>query len=67
MNSRAVIYTPRPDATPETEVIVLSAVYTFALGQHAKKKAAEASGGKVDGKGDKYVPATGSIPYCSVP
>ena len=53
MNSRAVvIYTPRPDATPETEVIVLSAVYTFALGQHAKKKAAEASGGKVDGKGD---------------
>jgi hypothetical protein len=62
MDSARVTYAPRADATPEGELAALAAVYAFILECHAKKKAAEASGGEDDGKGDKRVPATSSIP-----
>jgi hypothetical protein len=41
--SSRVIYTPRPDATPEAEVSALAAVYKFVLDCHAKKEAAPES------------------------
>ncbi len=62
MDSARVTYTARPDATPESGAKALAAVYAFILECHAKKKAAEASGGEDDGKGDQHVPATRSIP-----
>jgi len=31
MNSPHVVYTPRPDATPETELSALTAVYRYVL------------------------------------
>ena len=47
-----LIYTPRPDATPESELSALAAVYRFCLFEsNAGKKAAEGSGGKVARKG----------------
>jgi hypothetical protein len=41
VNSLRIIYTSRPDATPEAELNVLAAVYRFILDCHAKKIAAE--------------------------
>ena len=41
MNSPRIIYTSRPDATPEAELNVLANVYRFILDCHAKKIAAE--------------------------
>ncbi len=38
MNSSRIIYTPRPDATPETEAAALAAVYRFLLDCHPEKK-----------------------------
>jgi len=37
-------YTPLSDATPESELDALAAVYAFVLEAHAKKKAAAPSG-----------------------
>ena len=62
MDSARVTYAPRVDATLEGELAALAAVYAFILECHAKKKAAEASGGEDDGKGAKYVPAKTRIP-----
>ncbi len=62
MDSARVSYAPRPDATLESELAALAAVYAFILECHDAKKGAEASGGEDDGKGDKHVPATVSIP-----
>ena len=62
MDSARVLYSPRVDATPEGELAALAAVYALILDCHAKKKAAESSGGEDDGKGDKHVRATTSIP-----
>ena len=42
MNSTTITYTPRPDATPETELSVLAQVYRFIL---ETKKAAEPTPG----------------------
>jgi hypothetical protein len=39
-----ITYVPRPDATPESELDALAAVYAFVLEAHAKKKAATPSG-----------------------
>jgi hypothetical protein len=36
-----IVYTSRPDATPETEVNVLANVFRFILDCHAKKMSAE--------------------------
>ena len=33
-----ITYTPRPDATPESEISTLAAAYRFILDCHAKKK-----------------------------
>jgi hypothetical protein len=43
-NKTRITYKPRPDATPESELAVLAAVYAFILDRHAKRKAAEGSG-----------------------
>jgi hypothetical protein len=37
----AVIYTPRPDATTETELHVLTNVYAYLIESHRIKKAAK--------------------------
>jgi hypothetical protein len=35
-----ITYTPRPDATPESELDALARVYRFVIGRHAAKTAA---------------------------
>ncbi len=39
-----IAYSPRPDATPDSEVQVLAAVYAFVLRRHEQKEAAGADG-----------------------
>ena len=51
MNKQRVTYTPRPDATPETEIQVLAEVYRFVLDCHKSKTAAESTGGQDDANG----------------
>ncbi len=34
-----IVYTPRSDATPQTEMAALAALYKFCLESHAKKEA----------------------------
>ena len=41
MSNAPIVYTPRPDATPEGELNALASVYRFILDCHAKKMAAE--------------------------
>lgn len=38
MSSSRIIYAPRPDTTPETEISALGNVYRFILDCHAKKE-----------------------------
>jgi hypothetical protein len=45
MSAPRISYSPRPDATVETEEQVLAAVYRFILDCHAKKKAGGISTG----------------------
>jgi hypothetical protein len=46
-DSRRIIYTPRPDASPESEAAALAAVYRFAIEAASKReKTAESSGGE---------------------
>ena len=40
MTSPRIIYTPRPDATPEAELSTLASVYKLVLNCHAKQEAA---------------------------
>ena len=40
MDSRRIVYKPRPDAAPKAELEVLAAVYRFVLDCHAKKEGA---------------------------
>jgi hypothetical protein len=40
MSNTRVIYSPRPDATPEGELAALAAVYAFVIQAHEQKKAA---------------------------
>ena len=46
-----IVYPPRHDTTPETELNALAAVYRFILDCHAKKMAAELAPGS-DGSND---------------
>ena len=62
MDSARVTYAPRSEATPESGLNALAAVYAFILQCHDKKKAAGSSGGEDDGKGANHVPAKASIP-----
>ena len=39
MSNPPIVYTPRPDATPEGELNALANVYRFILDRHAKKEA----------------------------
>ena len=50
MSKPAIRYRPRLDATPESELEVLAAVYSFVLQRHENRKAAF-RGGCVDNKG----------------
>jgi hypothetical protein len=43
-----ITYTPRPDATPETELNALAAVYAFVLDCHSKKIPAPEPDGRND-------------------
>ena len=45
-NASRITYTPRTDATPESELSALAAVYKFLLNRHMEKKAAGISGGE---------------------
>jgi hypothetical protein len=38
MDSPRVVYVPRPDATPETELSALASVYAFTLQRHQDKQ-----------------------------
>ncbi len=44
MSEARIVYTPRADATSESEAVALAAVYRFLLDRHAKKKAAHPGG-----------------------
>ncbi len=44
MGSTRIVYTPHPDATPETEASVLASVYRFLLSRQVKKEAAHPGG-----------------------
>jgi hypothetical protein len=48
-----LVYSPRPDATPEAETEVLASVYRYILQRHERREAA----GKVGG--DENVPEVG--------
>jgi hypothetical protein len=41
MSNARIIYTPRPDATPESETATLAVVYRFILDRHAEKQDAD--------------------------
>ena len=41
MNSPRITYIPRPDATPESELVVLANVYAYLIKIHDSKKGAE--------------------------
>ena len=62
MNSPRIIYTSRPDATPEAELNVLANVYRFILDCHAKKKGGSAKTALDDRKGLEDDPATTRVP-----
>ncbi len=44
MSNPCIIYSPRPDAVPESEVNTLANVYRFILESHGKKKASRSGG-----------------------
>jgi hypothetical protein len=50
MSKPAIRYRPRLDATPEAELEVLAAVYSFVIQRHENRNAA-ASGGCADNTG----------------
>jgi hypothetical protein len=41
MSEARIVYTPRADATPESETATLAVVYRFILDRHADKQAAD--------------------------
>jgi hypothetical protein len=48
VDSARIIYTPRPDITPESEATALAAVYKFVLDCRAKKKGRPTTSGPDD-------------------
>ena len=44
MSNTHLTYTPRPDATPESELDALVTVYKFILQRHESRKAADPTG-----------------------
>jgi hypothetical protein len=61
MSSARITYTPRPDATPESELDALAAIYKFVLECHASKKAADPTGDPNEAKEDKDIDLKWSI------
>jgi hypothetical protein len=61
-SNNRISYTPCSDATPESELDALAAVYAFILEAHARKKAAVPSGPENGVKEDQHVHTRGSIP-----
>ena len=59
---RRINYTPLPDATPESELDALAAVYSFVLESHETKKAAAPSGQEDDVRKDQNAHIDKSIP-----
>jgi hypothetical protein len=57
-----IAYTPLPNATPESELDALVAVYAFVLEAHAKKKAATPSGPENGVKENHHIHTRESIP-----
>ena len=62
MDNTRLTYTPLSDATPESELDALVAVYAFVLEAHAKKKAAVPSGQEVDVRKEQDAHIEDSIP-----
>jgi hypothetical protein len=61
MDKPTISYTPLSDATPESELDALVAIYGFVLEAHAKKKAAVPSGPENGVKEDVHVHTRRSI------
>ena len=38
MDNRRIVYSPRPDTTPETELSTLAAIYRFAVACHLQER-----------------------------
>jgi hypothetical protein len=55
-------YTPLPDATPESELDALAAVYAFVLDCHASRGVAGCVGDRNEVKEDKDVDPKGRVP-----
>ena len=60
-NKGRINYTPLPDATSESELDALVAVYAFVLEAHARKKAATPSGQEDDVRKDQNAHIEDSI------
>ena len=60
-SNNRVSYTPCPDATPESELNALAAVYAFVLEARTKKRVAVPSGPENGVKEDEHVHTKGSI------
>ena len=52
MTSARIVYTPHPDATPETEASALASAYRFLLDRHAKAEKNSAADQSVRGNSD---------------
>ena len=52
MSESRIVYTPHPEATPETEASALASVYRFLLDCHAKAKKNPAAGQSMRGDSD---------------
>src|SRR4051794_6288013 len=61
-SSTRLTYIPLPEATPESELDALAAVYAFVLEAHASKKAATPSGQADDVRKDTNAHTKDSIP-----
>ena len=59
---RRMNYTPLPDATPESELDALVAVYAFVLECHERKKVADSTGDRNEVKEDDDVDPRQRIP-----
>jgi len=59
---RRINYTPLPDATPESELDTLAAVYAFVLECHESRKAADPTGDPNEAKEDKDIDPKQSLP-----
>jgi len=61
MSRARITYTPRANATPESELDALAAIYKFVLECHARRKAADPTGDPNEAKEDKDIDLKWSI------